>query len=276
MKSKPYNMKQLIKLKLLLIIFCILLTSCKDLFEFSPYETKLDESIKKNNAKNIDLIIKSIDNENKKLSIALISDSHSDYDKLNKAVKRINTKENIDFTVFMGDQADHGLLHEYKEAKKQFDNLNNPFLSVLGNHDCLSNGKYIYNEMYGEENYTLNIGKNIFIFFNGVVWENDNINPDFEWLANTLEKYNNCDNKVIFTHIPHTAKQFSLENKEIYYNIMQKYDVDISIYGHNHGYGFDNYASDSTIYLTVGSTMHNDICYLYILNDQISFEHENF
>lgn len=105
----------------------------------------------------------------------------------------------------------------------------------------------------------------------------NNTNPDFQWLENTLNNHNFCENKVVFAHIPHTTDQFTQQNlKNIYYNLMQKYNVDFSIHGHNHGYGFDKNESDSTVYLTVGSTMSNNICYLHILNNQVWFEHEAF
>ena len=61
-------------------------------------------------------------------------------------------------------------------------NLNKPYLTVIGNHDYLSNGEVIYKQMFGDYNYSFEFNKNKFILFDDIIIESNN-NPDFNWLS---------------------------------------------------------------------------------------------
>lgn len=52
-----------------------------------------------------------------------------------------------------------------------------PFLTVIGNHDCLGNGEDTFNYIFGPQNFSLNIGHTHFVGLNTVALEYDYSHP---------------------------------------------------------------------------------------------------
>jgi predicted phosphodiesterase len=213
--------------------FCIflVLTGC-NIFQFSPYDTDLETNIRNNNRNNI-LMIENILTvaERDSFSFAVISDSHSDYDDLYDVVKWINKNQNIKFTVYLGDHTDLGLKFEFENTLNELENLKQPYITIIGNHDYLSQGKSIFEQIYGRTNFSFTISDNKFIGFDNIVWENDNKRPEFEWLINELS--NESVNTFLMMHIPEESKPME-EYRSEYNSIIENIPNLYRIHGHTH------------------------------------------
>jgi predicted phosphodiesterase len=202
------------------------------MIEFSPYDT----GIKSSNLNNFytENLSSSHIAEADTLSFVLLSDSHFYYDKLSKAINSINTKKNIAFVAVVGDLTDSGLTREYEFYWKRMKKSRFPVISIIGNHDYLSNGYTTYSRMFGAPNFSFLCGGYKFIAFNSVVWENGNKTPDFKWLKNEIEV---SDQKcIILTHIPPWGDQFTDEIRTKYYEISELPEVILNAHGHEHKY----------------------------------------
>jgi predicted phosphodiesterase len=227
---QTYKIKYFIYV-ILFFIF-VVLSGC-NVFKFSPYDDDLETDIRNSNFKNI---IKIENNftvaEKDSFDFAIISDSHSDYDDLHDVVKWINKNPNIKFTFFLGDQTDLGLKFEFENTLYELEKLNKPYIVIIGNHDYLSQGKSIFQQIYGNTNFSFSIGNNKFIGFDNIVWENDNKRPEFEWLQNELDD-KICKNIFLMMHIPEESEPMEKYRHE--YSIIIK-DVPnlYRLHGHTH------------------------------------------
>ena len=174
------------------VLFAITLTftNCDNFFEYSVYEASVKTAQKNTTAKNLQLI-KEIQIESSDFKFAVVTDSHIFYTNFNTVLDDINKNEDISFVIFGGDLAEQGLLKEYELFYGLMENLQKPYLTVIGNHDYNSNGGEIYMKMFGDYNYSFKFNENKFIFFDDIVWESKK-NPDFDWLSKELSS-NNLD-----------------------------------------------------------------------------------
>lgn len=201
------------------------------MIEYSPYDTNIESrDLNKFYSENLNLEQTNIDS----ISFAVFSDNHFYYDELNSAVKSINENTSISFVVACGDITDSGLAKEYQLYWRHAKKLKHPLITIIGNHDHLSNGAKFYKRMFGEPNFSFSCGNYKFIGFNSTVWENNSISPDFDWLKNEVDK---SDQKcIILTHIPPWTDQFSTEYANKYYDIAASPQVLLNVHGHIHNH----------------------------------------
>jgi Icc protein len=187
-----------------ILLFIPFFISCDKFFEYSPYSATVPEKMENTTAGNLDEI-KELELDQPSLSkfkIAFISDNHLNFNDLDDAVDAINQDDEVLFTIHCGDMTDGGMLAEYIIYRNVVEKLHHPYLTVIGNHDCLANGEIIYQSMFGKENYTLQFQGNKFIFFNDVIWELNDREPDFLWLQNELSDHDSYHHvSVSYTHL---------------------------------------------------------------------------
>ncbi|MBQ7984348.1 MAG: metallophosphoesterase family protein, partial [Bacteroidales bacterium] len=140
-----------------------------------------------------------------------------------------------DFVIHCGDISNEGLSKEYEFTWDIMDGIRLPYLTVIGNHDLVANGRSIYKKMFGEENYTYVYKNCKFVFFDDNVWENTVKDPDFEWmekeLSDTLGQYTHV---FLVCHVPYTDEMFFPTQKHAFKNIIEKSTVNLCIQGHRH------------------------------------------
>lgn len=239
----------------LILLFSILLVSCDKVFEYSPYSANVPEKMENTTQENLDKI-QEIANElpaESRLKIAFISDNHLNYNDLDNAVDAINRDSEVLFTIHAGDMTDGGMLAEYMIFRNITEKLHQPYLTVIGNHDCLANGEIIYKSIFGKENYTLIFKGNKFIFFNDIIWELNDREPDFLWLRNELSDFHSYRHVFVVTHIPPWSDQYSPFQTFSYKSMMYDSQIAVSIHGHHHDSYLGPYFNDSIQYLVVGS-----------------------
>jgi len=232
----------------------LLLQSCSDYLEFSPYVIDVDRQ---------DLTEKElvkISNKNTSsffpFSFVVLSDTHAYYRDLQDVIPYVNRYENLSFVLIAGDLTDLGLLKEYEKGNDLFKKFKVPYMTVIGNHDALSNGKHIYREMYGEYNYSFEFNNVKFIFFNSNKQEfNENV-PDFDWLQNQLTDVAGFQHVIMMSHISIMNSIFSDEKRTRFFELVSNSDVSLVINGHGHNYEYHEFPradGGKTIYLINGS-----------------------
>lgn len=171
-----------------LLLLSIVFPSCDSLFEYHPYEGRIQGKTDIL-AKNVPLI-ESFGRGRHSFRFAFISDTQRFYDDTYDVVNHINARGDIDFVVHGGDLADFGTTAEFEWMRDELERLSMPYVTVIGNHDCLGTGEYIYEKMFGADNYSFSVGNTHFVMLNTVALENDYSNPvpDFGFIKEDIAR----------------------------------------------------------------------------------------
>ena len=267
-------MKKLNTLNFLLTFFLFFgLTACEDAFQYSPYASKAAD--KNSNEENVTKFKQNTINTDT-FSFSVIADSHYYYDNLSEVVDYINRDTGSMFTVHAGDLTESGLLWEYRNTYKIINKLHKPFFACIGNHDYLSNGSDIFRHYFGDKNFTMNIGRNKFIFFDDVVWESINHQPDFDWLESVVFTAGTDTSVFVFTHIPPWTDQLAGEKEEIFRKMMTDNKVKAVFCGHEHNFEMEDYYHDGVIYVATGSVYKEHYIVVNIRGNQFSVKSIDF
>lgn len=228
-----------------LILFSLL--SCR--FTLSPYEAETPKLLL--NEANMQKILLEEPQAPPDFKIALISDTHNYYDDLDDQIKKINTNGPYAFVVVLGDLTNQGLLEEFKKTKSLLDDLNFPYLTVVGNHDLLSNGNEIFDKMFGPHDFSLIYKNAEFIFFNNNNWEAGGPVPNTIFIESKLMA-SISPVKILLAHVsPDDKDRFSETEIESFKTRLTTYGVDYIINGHNHNPAVGSFSSSTQI--TVGA-----------------------
>lgn len=238
-------------------LILLLVCGCSDLIEYSPYDINVpDLQWNSREAARIDTVLKPGDT----LKIAFFSDVHDNYDILATAIERINNRNDIRFIVCGGDITNSGLSQEFTWYLDEIKKSTLPVLTVIGNHDYLSNGRYIYNRLFGSRRMCICFGPYRFILFDDVIWENNNLSPDYIWLNSVLsdESYHN----IFVAHIPPHGDQMEGPNKLVLEQFVHRENTILCLYGHTHIYEDFN---DNGIHTMVAASLADREYYIVSL-----------
>jgi Icc-related predicted phosphoesterase len=264
--------KVLLKIKRIIALIGIILlfVTCDKVFEYSPYEANVSNEYKNTTVKNLQLI-KNIQTTSDTFKFAFITDNHYQYTNLKTVIDDINRKDDIVFVILGGDIAHEGLRKEYMIFYNIMETLHKPYLTAIGNHDYLSNGEVVYQQMFGVNNYSFVFNDNKFVIFDDVVWESD-MKPDFIWLSTQLTDNSLFKQVFVIAHIPPFSDQFDSEMEQTYKTLMQENNVQLSIHGHVHSYSFGKYYEDSVDYLTCPNLKNPTYCIINVSNMSSNIE----
>lgn len=158
----------------------IMAVSC-DLFEYHPYSVGIDgeRDINTTTAAHLESAGFKVP-----FRFAFISDTQGSYDETSDALDIMAARGDIDFIIHGGDQTDFGLPKEFVWCRDMFISHGIPFLTVIGNHDCVGNGEDTFRYIYGPDNFSLNIGPLHLVILNTVALEYDYSHPvpDFDFI----------------------------------------------------------------------------------------------
>ncbi|HXH74819.1 MAG TPA: metallophosphoesterase [Bacteriovoracaceae bacterium] len=230
--------------------FFFLLTlfiSCK--FTHSPYQVGQQKLLQ--NETNLSTILRDQALTGPDFKIAFLSDTHNYYEDLRDLVKTVNNNGPYSFVIVTGDLTNHGLLEEYQKTKELLNDLNFPYLVVVGNHDLLSNGDKIFEKMYGKTDFNLTYKDIEFIIFNNNNWESGGVIPNTVFVAAALVA-SAAPFKILVSHVSlGDADRFSPAQVQSWENLVSVHGVDYVFNGHNHNPEETDFSSAK--HITVGS-----------------------
>lgn len=238
------------------------LLSCDPWFAFSPYDASLDKALHGTTAKNLATVDAADAGDSKPFKIAVLSDPHYHYGKLEDAIVHINRNQEYSFVIVTGDLSENGLKQEFIFFHQIMAGLKVPYLTVIGNHDYLSNGEKVYGQMFGPNNYTFVFNNVKFVMFDNTTIESEQ-DPDMAWLAASLVNDHGYDHVIPFAHIPPYDGQMQ-KHSIAYHSLLLENGICNSIHGHKHDFSIEETYGGGVRYLTVSSPQKREYTALEI------------
>ncbi len=262
-------------LKIAILIGCLSFTnhSCKKAFLYNLNEIRLEENEKDLNAKNIKKIEAMTSKDT--LKFILIGDSQRFYDELDDFVEEANQLKDISFIILAGDISDFGLSKEFQWIHRSLNKLSMPYIAVIGNHDMLANGRIVYQQMFGPEDFTFTFNGNKFICLNTNSREvgfNGSL-PNIPWLQQQLSDPLNYQNAFVISHVPPFDSDFDKKLEKQFSSLLSgNSKVRLSMHGHLHNYREEEVYNDGLKYVVVGSMNKRNYALISVWGDQFSVE----
>jgi len=259
-------------------VMLLSVVGCKDLFQYSPKEVRLDEAEMNINLKNIPRIEALPQRDT--LKFILIGDSQRFYDQVEGFVTAVNKRNDISFVVLAGDISDFGLNKEFKWVHRELKKLKMPYIGVIGNHDMLSNGRLIFNKMYGPENFSFSCNGTRFICLNTNSREVgfDGSIPNLSWLDNELKQSASYTNAFVISHVPPFNKaDFDPELEQSYASLLAySKNVKASLHAHDHSTNRVRPYGDGLEYFVIGTVKKRTYAVVKVWDDEYSIEEHEF
>lgn len=225
----------------ILILLSLIVASCAR-FENSPFTDHIDASGSNANLGQQQRLLAdpqaAVPTGTMGITIALMSDSHLNYNDVDTVADLINQRHDVNFAVHDGDMTDNAYNFQYDAFIAKFNKIQVPHFAVIGNHDSIGKGRKIYQNYFGAYNYSFVYQGYHFIFFNDNRLEFINDGWSLDWLETELAK-NPTLPKVVFQHINYDntdafPEDMSAQMKSLYENN----NVQWVINGHRHVFGF--------------------------------------
>lgn len=216
--------------------------------------------------------------DNDTVFIAFIGDTQRFYDATENCVTSVNKYQYLDFVIVAGDLTDFGISWEYNFISATFAKLNAPYLTVIGNHDLVYQGKELYEKMYGALDYAFSYKGFRFIFLNTNSREfdfNGNV-PDLNWLEYQLSSVPVGELPVIVAHVPPDSHDFDPKLRSKYLKLLTSYKCFLTLNGHNHDHASGVLAGTSVPFINSYSTAKRRFVLLKIWQDEFSFTRHTF
>lgn len=258
---------------IVIALFIFLFVSCKKAFKYNSGEIRLEEKYRDLNSKNISSILSVPAKDS--FNFLVISDSQRSYDDLDEFIKKANSYRNISFVVLNGDITDFGLQSEYLWITERMQKLSSPFLAVIGNHDMLGNGREVYKQMFGAENFSFSYSGYRFVFLNSNSREAmpGEALPDTSWLRKELLVSPSSEKIFVFAHIPPLGGDFNRTIEPVYAALLKDNGrVLYSIHGHEGlAYLWQPFGPPVN-YLGVNSLNKRNYAFIHVDKDEVRVE----
>ena len=252
----------------------ILLQSCDGLFEAHPYDGNVTGETDINR-KNISLIEKRCTDKTT-IRFVMIGDTQRRYSETEDFVNTINARHDIDFVIHGGDISDFGLTKEFIWQRDMLNKLKIPYVVLIGNHDCLATGKYVYQKIFGEKNFSFTAGNVKFICLNTNALEYDYSYPipDFNFIENERTTSTaNHKKTIVVMHAPPYSEVFNNNVARTFQaHIKQFPDLQFCLHAHTHNNKAEDIFNDGVIYF--GSASIEKRNYLLFTITQNSYTYE--
>jgi len=201
------------------------------------------------------------------LHLVFTGDTQRFYDDVEDMVEAVNAMPRVDAVVITGDIADFGTALEYELINKQLKLLKVPFITAIGNHDCIANGTQLYQDIYGPLNYSFTWNGIRFIVhntnsrefnFNGSV-------PDINWMQEQLADKQNYEKCIFVSHVPPFDEDFDSSLESAYTKLIREAKNTVfSSNGHRHDFVLEQPYNDGIWYLNTSSPSHRIFSYITI------------
>lgn len=259
----------------LLFLISALCLSCEEIFEYHPNQIILRDNERGLTARNLARL--ETQQPGDTLHLLVMGDTQRFYDQAEDFVKAANSFPYIDFVIHQGDISDFGLTQEFRWVHDIMKGLKWPYLTVVGNHDLLANGRKVYQQMYGDFNYTFDYGHTRFVFIdtNGLDYRFNGKVPDIGWLSRQLQRQPEAEWKqaIIVSHIPPYDNDFDTQLEQPFHRTLKESNrVKLSLHGHIHSFRTDFKYDDAVLYLATNTVKHREFTYLRVWQDGYDFK----
>ena len=227
------------------------LTGC-DLLEFSPNDHRVPEEFTDLTAKNLAKLAARPLPAGDTLRFVFTGDSQQFYDEAEGLVASVNQQPGISFLVVAGDISDFGLAREMRWVDEKLRRLTVPYVTVIGNHDLVGNGRPTYQHIFGAFNYSFVYGNTKFIMAdtNGREYNFDGTAPDMGWLRPQLANLDGARRQVVISHVPPTNDDFDPALRAPYVQALREAKgLVFAMNGHNHSYSITQPYNDGVTYV---------------------------
>ncbi|MBT2556488.1 metallophosphoesterase [Hymenobacter sp. ISL-91] len=227
------------------------LSAC-ELVEFSPNDHRARADQKDLTAKNLARLIAAPLPPGDTLRFVFSGDSQRFYDDAQDLVRSVNQQPGVQFMLISGDISDFGLGREMRWIDNELRKLKMPYLTVIGNHDHVANGREAYQEIFGPLNYSFVYADTKFVLidtnsreynFNGRV-------PDVPWLRGQLADLNGASRSVVISHVPPQDGDFDPNLRDAYAGTLRETSsLVFEMNGHRHDYSVGQPFNDGVTYV---------------------------
>lgn len=261
--------------RLFYLLSTVLLLSSCDAFEYHPYDGRVtgETGI---NAKNIARIEKATKGK-KSIKFALIGDTQRWYDDTKDFVKAANQRTDLDFIIHGGDISDFGLTKEFLWMRDILNKLNQPYVVLLGNHDCLANGEEVFRKVFGHENFAFMAGNTKFVCLNTNALEADYSNPipDFNFIEEQIfDKNPDQEKTVVAMHARPFDEQFNNNVARVFQKTIKEFpELQFCLHAHNHNLMEEDIFKDGVMYYGTANIAKR-VYLVFTLNEDNTYEYE--
>lgn len=227
------------------------LTGC-DLLEFSPNDYRVPEEFTNLTAKNLARLQAQPLAAGDTLRFVFTGDSQQFYDEAEGLVASVNQQPGVQFLLVAGDIADFGLAREMRWVDEKLRRLKVPYLTVIGNHDLVGNGREAYQHIFGALDYSFVYGDTKFILLdtNGREYNFDGTAPNMGWLRPQLANRDGARRQVVVSHVPPTNNDFDPALVRPYVQALRDAPgLVFEMNGHNHSFSITQPFGDGVTYV---------------------------
>lgn len=224
------------------------LSGC-ELIEYHPYEVRIN--YRNINAENIERIETACAGK-EKIRFVWMGDTQRWYDETEDFVRHVNARTDIDFVMHGGDISDFGLQREFEWIHEDMRRLRVPYVALIGNHDLLGNGLYVYERMYGPLNFSFLAGHTKFVCLNTNALEFDYSHPvpDFEYiLGECADQTPAVRQTVVAMHANPFGDQFNNNVARPFQAYIKRLpNLRFCLHAHAHSLMENDYFNDGIVY----------------------------
>ncbi|RYZ32661.1 MAG: hypothetical protein EOP49_37200, partial [Sphingobacteriales bacterium] len=207
------------------------------------------------------------------LTFILVADTQRRYDETQDFVDKVNSMPEIDFVLHGGDLTDFGIQQEYHWQHNILEKMRVPYITVIGNHDCLGNGVKVYEHMYGPQDFVYDIGRSRFVFMNtnSLEFDEDPV-PRLPFLANAFGDTSEYDNAFILAHVPPYDNEFDDSKEQDFAALLRGKKVRYALFGHQHNYKEQQPYNDGITYLATDDIADRNFIKITLQGTTVNFE----
>ncbi len=256
------------------ILSTFMLFSGCDMIEYHPYDLRIDGETHIN-ATNIERIRKATQGK-KEIKFIVISDTQRWYDETEDAVSFINQMEDIDFVLHTGDISDFGMKLEFVKQRDILNRLRVPYVSIIGNHDCLGTGPDVFHTIFGEDDFSFDAGDVHFICLNTNALEFDHSHevPNLTFVGEDFKNLSSNSKKTVLAmHAGPFSDQFNGGVCYVLHKAMKQFPgFQFAVYGHGHHTSVDEFFKDGIIYYECTCAKNRGILRFTINDEGYNYE----
>ncbi|MBF9141957.1 metallophosphoesterase family protein [Hymenobacter properus] len=223
-----------------------------NLIEFSPNDHRVPEEFTNLTEKNLARLQAKPLAAGDTLRFIFTGDSQQFYDESKDLVASVNQQKGISFLIVAGDISDFGLAREMQWVDEHLRRLTIPYVTVIGNHDLVGNGRPTYGHIFGAFNYSFVYGDTKFIMVdtNGREYNFDGTAPDMGWLRPQLANRDGARRQIVISHVPPTNDDFDPALRTPYVRALaEAQNLVFEMNGHNHSYSITEPYKDGVTYV---------------------------